>query len=162
MRTFTTTAVTLALGLGVAACSDDAAALSRPDYVTQANAICTGADGQIAPIWEEFWSSVDPAQSPTENEEMFDRFVIVVDETASVWDDSLAALRDLGEPEGDEAELERLFDDFEAALAEFQSLVRAAADGSEEARLALEDEDIFGDVNLRARQYGLDVCGAED
>ena len=72
-------------------------------------------------------------------------------------------LRALGAPEGDEELIERLLDDLDAAVDEFAVLVDAAAAGDEAARDYFDGEG--GDaaidlVNRRARDYGLDVCGA--
>lgn len=167
MRTTAGALLAVALGMGVSACGDDTAALPKSEYVEAANAICGEANAEVEPIWEEFWASLPPDDQDTDaasaSDDMFDRFVVVVDETAEVWGDSLDDLRALGEPEGDEERLERLYDDFETAIGDFQQLVRDAADGSEDAREALdgEGEDPFTEINARARVYGLTVCGTD-
>ena len=55
-------------------------------------------------------------------------------------------------------------DDLEAGFDEMNDIADRAVDGDEAAREALgsEEGDPLADVNRAAREYGLNVCGAED
>lgn len=164
LRTIAGTAAAIAVGLTLASCSDDASAMTKPEYVEAANAICGEANAEVEPIWAAFWDSLDrePARAAGQDD-LFERFVVVVDETADIWDGSLEEIRALGQPAGDEERLERLFDDFEAAIGELQQRARDAADGDDQAREALdgEEQDPFTEINMRAQVYGLTVCGTD-
>ena len=75
-------------------------------------------------------------------------------------DDTAAAL---SKPETADAEIVgSLLDDMEATVDEFTSITRAAADGDAGARELIDDsdDDPMAEVNQRAREYGLTVCGA--
>ncbi|MGI9602671.1 MAG: hypothetical protein ACR2QE_12350 [Acidimicrobiales bacterium] len=160
---FVPTAIVLAIAAG--ACGSDAEALTKSEYIEQADAICQSVDDEIAPMFDEFFSDLESqgidleAEMPTDT--VFVGYARVWNEMVSAWDDSLQDLRALGKPEGDEKMLERLLDDLESALADSVVVVDAAADGSEADRLAMEDYDPFHDVNARARVYGLAVCGSD-
>ena len=108
-RTMAITALAVGVGLLTAACGDDAEALSKPDFVAHANAICQKSNDRINAIFDT------------------------------------------------------LLEDQEAAIAEFAGLMKAAAGGDDAALDALESshEDPFDDINRRAREYGLTVCGEE-
>ena len=56
--------------------------------------------------------------------------------------------------------IDTLLADQQAALDKFQSDIAAAATGDQAALAALDtEEDPFEDIDRRAREYGLTVCG---
>ncbi len=80
-------------------------------------------------------------------------------------EEQLAELRALGAPAEDADLLAALYDDVERALEETNTIIDDAVAGDPEAieRFTSEDaEDPFEDVNRRAREYGLTICGEED
>jgi hypothetical protein len=81
-----------------------------------------------------------------------------------IIDQQLDDIRAFTPPAGDEQLIDTLLDDQEAAIAEFADLMKAAAGGDQAALEALDssNEDPFDDINRRARDYGLTVCGEED
>jgi hypothetical protein len=146
------------------ACGDDAAtALSKPDFVEQANAICQVTTDELAPVWEEMWSSFEALDidDPANQDLVFVKFGEILDVTSPAWREAAGEIRQLGMPEGDQDELTELFDDLESALDEFDVLIDAAIAGDEAARAAMDDTDPMTDVHRRARAYGLDVCGED-
>ncbi len=154
------------LALAAAACGSDAEALSKPEYVEQADAICQRANDQLEPLFETFYADleeqgVDPETEPP-SDSVFVAYQAMMTELADVWGGSLEDLRALAAPEGDENQLERLYDDFETALEDAVRISDAAAEGGSAEREAMEQTDPFHDVNTRARVYGLAVCGSEE
>ena len=94
-----------------------------------------------------------------------------VDEFTAVIENQLADLRVLAAPEGDEDQLAAIYDDLEAVLRAIPQLAAAAAAGDLTAIEQLtsnEDQGhaglravgtAFSDLDNRAAEYGLTVCG---
>ncbi|MDX2380667.1 MAG: hypothetical protein QNM02_13020 [Acidimicrobiia bacterium] len=157
-----TTAIATA-GLIFAACGDDPEPLSKPQFVAQANAICQTTNDQLVPIFENVWAiedDVDPTD-PANELLIFARWDEAMDEVVPIVDEQLDDLRELSPPAEDEDLIETLFADQESAIADFAGLMDAAAGGDQAAMAELELDDPFDDINRRAREYGLTVCGEE-
>ena len=165
-RTTIITALAAGAGLLFAACGDDTEALSKPDFVTQANAICQQSNHQLDQIFETIYADTDDVdwEDPANELLLFVRWDEAMLEVAPIVDQQLDDIRALAPPAGDEELIGALLDDQEAAVAEFATLMEAAADGDQAALEALDssNEDPFDDINRRAREYGLTVCGEED
>ena len=159
-------AVAVAGGLFLAACSDDAEALSKGEFVEQADAICQATNEEVEPAEEEFWSTFEDVDydDPANQDLLFTNFAELVAVTAESWEQQIADLRELKPPAEDAEFLENLLDDFDAALAEMVETTEAAAAGDEAARARMESdtEDPMTDLNRQAREYGMVVCGAEE
>ena len=159
----------ISAGLSLTACGDDtAAALSKPDFVAQADAICATTDAELEPVWDALWAmdDVDLAH-PDELDEadrdlVFTRLADAMDTVGAAWPESIDDIRVLGVPTADAEIGGSLLADREAAVDEFTSNTRAAADGDAGARGLIDDsdDDPMAEVNQRAREYGLTVCGA--
>lgn len=155
----------------VAACGDDgSAALSKEEFVEQADAICAATTERADPIFEEFYATAfaDMPDGPTieaENQMVVEGFDGVLDEVTPLYEAQVDDIRALAAPDGDAELVGDLLADFDSALAEMNELTDAAVDGDPTAIDALTAEDAqdpFADVNARARSYGLAVCGEED
>ena len=147
------------------ACSDDAEALSKPDFIEQADAICQEATDDLDPIWEEFYASWADADwdEPGLQDELIAGFAGVFDEARPRWEQQVDELRELAPPADDAELLESMLDDLEAALEEMDEILTAAVAGDEAARERMDsDDDPMADVNRGAREYGLAVCGSEE
>ena len=159
----TTTIAALAVGasLLVTACGDDTEALSKPDFVAQANAICQVTNDQLDPIFDAVWAETDEIDrdDPANQLLPFVRFHEAMQQVVPIVEQQLADIRALAPPAGDEQLIDELLDDQEAAIAEFATLMAAAADGDEAAMAALDGDDPFDDIDRRARNYGLTACG---
>lgn len=164
-----TVVVGIALGgLLLASCGDDAEALSKPDFVAQANAICQATDVELQPVWEGIWDMdvdfEDPEQlDPEQQELIFVRVAEAMDTIGPTWNESIDDIRALEPPSGDEDTINAMLDDLESAIDDFVATADAAADGDEAARERMDDEteDPMADVNRRAREYGLTICGSD-
>jgi hypothetical protein len=159
MKTTPLLAPAIGVGLLLAACGDDP--LTKDEFVERADALCAETQAEAAPIWESAWSDVESAGPSTGDGQafVFVRMNRAVDELMPLFRGQLESIGEL-EPPSDDAELiGDLLDDFDAALAEFADLMDAAAAGDETAMAALEQDDPMVEVNRRAREYGLTVCG---
>ena len=171
MRRFGVLGPLLAFALVGAACGGDEA-LSKDEYIAQGNAICEDANAQLEAIFSEFFADFSEESTPEEFAELFagdftDQFTAAVE-------GQLADLRDLAAPEGDENLLAALYDDVEGVMDEINQLADDAAAGDPAAieRLAARETDedpshgslpvaatSFDEVDKRAIEYGLTVCG---
>ena len=150
-------------GLLVAACGNDVEALSKPDFIAQANAICEASSAEVDPLIEAVYADFDEEFDPTEaTEDLYVRWAEAMAEIGPIFDLQLDDVRALEPPAQDKDLIETLIDDQEAALTEFTRVVDAAAAGDEAARVRMDEQDLFANVNQRAREYGLTVCGDED
>jgi hypothetical protein len=136
-----------ALLTAAAGCGGDdkqADALSKPEYVKQANAICKAANTKVTAEAEKVFTSAapTPAQIRSYAEKTF--FPIIGQEVKD--------LRALPAPKGDEDTTKAIFDAVDAGLTKAKSdpALLSASDSSSP----------FVDANKKATAYGLTVCGA--
>ncbi len=167
MRRFRILCPLLAFVLLGAACGGDEA-LSKDEYIAQANAICEDSNAQVEAIAAEFFADVPEEPTPDEFAEL--PVGDYVDQYTDVFESQLADLRDLAAPEGDEDLLAALYDDVEARLRAVNALVAEAEAGDPVAieRLTSPEElthgrlraasTAFDEVDERATEYGLTGC----
>jgi hypothetical protein len=138
-------AAALLTAAGCGSSDDDKAdALSKPEYVKQANAICKAATTKVTAEAEKVFTGAapTPAQIKSYAEKTF--FPVIGQEVKD--------LRALPAPEGDEDTTKAIFDAVDAGLAKAKS---------DPALLAASDAgNPFVDANKKANAYGLTVCGA--
>jgi hypothetical protein len=154
--------VAIALGLlAISGCGDDPEPLSKPEFVARADAICEDAQAEAEPLWTTFWADFE--QQADGDVAWYRLFDSLLDELQPITERQLEDLRELAPPAADEELIEGLLDDFEAGIDEMNDLADRAVDGDEAAREALtrEEGDPLADVNRAARDYGLELCGAE-
>lgn len=148
----------------LASCGDDSVeALPKPEFLEQANAICQVAQDKADEVFEGVWADPeDPDMDEAAMQDLlFDRFDVGMEQLMPIYLDMIGELRSLGAPEGDEDLLATLLDDLESGIEEFDELLDAAAEGDIAAREALDGDDPMVDLNRRAREYGLTVCGED-
>jgi hypothetical protein len=157
---------------GVAACGDDSVdALSKDDYVAEANAICAATNDVVNAEFEEFFMTTfadlpDGANTPEEAHTVVEAMDAMFDGAITPsLEEQIAELRALGAPDGDADALTALYDDFDRALYAYNATLDDAVAGDEDAMEGIGSgsaEAIFDDVDQRARDYGLTECGAQD
>lgn len=132
--------------------TDSGEALTKAEFVKQGNAICKEGNDKIESEFEQLAEekNLKENQKPPQ---------AVLDEAAETIlvpgiGKQIEELRALGNPEGDDGEVEDLLTGAEEALEEAE----------EDPSVLTEDEDSgpFVQVNKEAREYGLTVCGEED
>lgn len=147
-RTALLPALLLLLGPAFVACGGDdessapapaAEALSKADFVAEANEICASGNGEILTALEEF-----PDEPSDEELEQAAEEVLVPN--LQQQHDDIAAL---GVPEGDE-------DAVQAILDALQSGIDAVEEDA--ATLLASDDDPFDEANDLAGSYGLEEC----
>jgi len=158
----------LAFAVVGAACGGDVA-LSKDEYIAQADAICEDANAQFDAINLEFANLPDPSNPEEFAEPLAADFI---DQFTAVLEEQLADLRALASPEGDENLLAAIYDDLEAVLRAIRQLAAAAAAGDLEAIEQLPSQEdqghaglrvvatAFSELDVRANEYGFTVCGA--
>ena len=135
--------VLIVSGIGVmTACGSDAKeAISKSDFITQANALCAKTQDAIAA------GETALGDEPTEEQ--------VTGYIADIGNEILAAnksIRALGLPDGDEALLNGILDETDAIA---NSIV------ADPASVLSADDNPFAAPNERFTAYGLTVCGEE-
>jgi hypothetical protein len=163
MLTIAVGAALLTAGCGIQ--GDDAEALTKPDFVAEANAICQTSNDRLDPIFEAVYADLDDVDwdDPDNQLLIFKRFDVALEQAVPIIDQQLDDVGALEPPADDKDLIETLLADQAAAVSEFTRLMNAAADGDQAALAALDtEEDPFDDIDRRAREYGLTVCGESD
>jgi hypothetical protein len=131
-------ALVAALALAAAGCGGDdettAEPLTKEEFITQADEICTEGNEELAT--EE--------QPDPENLDAF-----ITDTLAPNLQEQHDGIAALGVPEGDEEEIESLLDNLQEGI-----------DALEEDPNTLTEGGPFVEVNRQATEYGLQVCGS--
>lgn len=150
----------------LAGCGDDeAAALTKPEFITQADTICQAAQDEIVPIFDVVWEGFDELDEddPADQNVIFERYNGAVEAAVPIWAEMADDIRALNPPTDDRALITAMLDDLKTGLDEMQNITSAAADGDTTARESMDNDELdpLVDVNRRAREYGLSVCGDE-
>ncbi|MCL1595296.1 MAG: hypothetical protein M3132_13185 [Actinomycetia bacterium] len=168
MRRFSIMGLLVAFALVVAACGGDEA-LSKDEYIAQANAICANTNTQLEAVASETFADLPDEPTPEEIAEVL--VDVFIDQFTAALEAQLADLRALAAPEGDANLLAAFFDEVEVVLAGINQVADAAATGDPaaiEQLTASEDSGkgglrvvatAFSEVDKRAIEYGLTVCG---
>lgn len=144
----TATGLLAAVALAVAGCggSDDKGpdALTKPEYVKQADAICKVASGKVTTVAQVVFTKAQP--SAAEIRSFADKTFL------PVFERELKDLRALVPPKGDEATTTAIYDAVQTGLDKADK---------DPALLGVSDSTgPFADANAKANAYGLTVCGA--
>lgn len=150
------------------ACGDDAEALSKPEFIEQADAICESTNAELDATFDQFFADMEAEfesddfdfDDPDFQDRFFATFAETMQAVEPIFERQLDELRALRPPEEDRELVDGLLDDLEAVFEQFAERADAAAAGDVSARGFIDaDEDPFADVNAGARAYGLTDCG---
>lgn len=153
--------------LGAVACADDTetaeAALTRDEFIEQADAICQRVNDEAEPHFEATWASLEGIDEESEEGQdvVFAAFDDLLETVGPMWRTMADEIGALAPPTEDRELIDTLVQDLQAAIDEMDRTIDAAVGGDEEARRALDDTDPMEDVNRRAQAYGMAVCGAD-
>lgn len=137
--------VTLAVCVGLAACGSES--LTRDEYIKQADAICKDFDAKQKEL---------PAPaSIADFEELTDKAKPLIEEQVS-------QLRDLDAPEEIEKQTEEAYDLLDRQVPKLDELKQAAKENDTEEiqKVAESAGKLSTQVNAKAREIGLKVCGS--
>lgn len=140
-------AFTLLPTLGAAGCGgDDDDALTKEEFIAQANQACVDGDEEIDQAAEKRFGNTDPSRAE------FKQFTLetVVPRVQTTIDE----IRDLAAPEGDEDQINAFLDAVQADLDQVEE------DQVEEDPLAIRSpqNDLFVEPDRLAREYGIEEC----
>ena len=141
------TTMLVAAGCG----GDDEDSLTKAEFVKQANAICTAGDEEINQRLESFLKENEPSGQRLTDAQLTEGAEEVLLPSLRKQVDKIAAL---GTPSEDGEEAEEIVQGAEEALEEVEDEPALAAPQT-------GDRNPFAEVNEKAREYGLDVCGSE-
>ena len=117
-----------------------AAALTKDEFITQADQICSDGDAAIQAAQPDFGAS-----GPSED----DINAFVTDTLVPNLQSQHDAIAALGVPTGDEDTISSLLDQLQSAIDGIKADPSSVASG----------QDTFADVNKAAADYGLKKCG---
>jgi hypothetical protein len=140
------------MGVGLVACGDDGGGktLSKKDFVEQANAMCKTGNDEVNKVFEDAFPNPDESSDPKLAGDLFLKKALPRLRRLT------ADLRDLKPPKEMQKEVAKLLDDVDAVIDDVEKQVKK----DPEAYFS-QEEDPFADVNQRARDLGLTVCGDE-
>jgi hypothetical protein len=143
-------AAAVVAGCGSSDDSSDTTALTKQQFVTQADAICKQGNTEIEEGFESFAKENDIPKnqepSKAQGKELVETVLVPSVETQS------EGIHALGVPSGDEDEISAMLDALDEGVEE--------AEEDPEALFASKS-DPFAKPNELARDYGLKVCGQE-
>lgn len=123
-----------------AACGDDSVdALSKDDYVAEANVICTATNDVVNAEFEEFFMTTfadlpEGANTPEEAHTVIEAMDAMFDGAITPgFEEQIAELRALGAPQGDAEALTALYDDFDRAHDAYNATLDDAVAGDGDA-----------------------------
>ncbi|MDQ3645716.1 MAG: hypothetical protein M3345_02130 [Actinomycetota bacterium] len=136
--------VAIALGSPLASCSDGA--LSKEEFIAQADAICKQADEQT----ETLATPTSPAEAGG-----------FVEKAQEITGESVRKIRELEPPAGDEDTIETMLNKVEEALAYLPTMAEAAQakDLKTLQEAGRQLQATAGEAQKIARDYGFEVCG---
>ena len=128
--------------------SETSAALSKAEFVKQADAICAKGNEAIEGEVEEFAedNDVDIEKPTAEQQEE-----VIADVVAPATRQQIEEIAELGVPSGDEEQIEAMIESVETGTDELE----------EQPELLLEEKNPLADGSKLARAYGLKECGEE-
>lgn len=141
----------IALVVGCGGGDDDeatASSITKAEFIKQADAVCEKTTKQAQ---ADFRAYLKEGARIEEEELSAEDYAAIVVETVMTpnYEQEFEELRDLGAPNGDEDEVEKLIvareEDLEAAQAEPE-------------RFARESEKVFAQSSKLAKEYGLQAC----
>jgi hypothetical protein len=139
----------VATGCGDDDGGDDEGSLTKAAFVKKANAICAAGDEEVQEKVASFFQKNPPSGGRLTEKELTEGSEAILIPSLRKQVDKIAAL---GIPSEEGEEAEEIVEGAEEALAEVEAEPRLAAPQT-------GDENPFAEVNEKAREYGLDVCG---
>ena len=123
--------------------SSTTAALSKPEFIKQADAICTKGNKAEAAAQKKAFGSGQPSQKE------FEQFVSAT--LIPSVQGQISGVEALTPPAGDEATVKKMLDDSQAALDKLKS---------DPTLILQQNSDPFAQANQELKAYGLKVCGS--
>src|SRR6478672_13036806 len=143
-------AVVAGCGSSSSETTETTASISKAEFLTQGNAICKAGNKEINEGYEEF-SKENNLNHKKPSKAQFEELseTVLIPSVSKQIDE----VRELGTPEGEEAEIEEFLGNAEEALEELEE--KPSLSGAE------GKEEPFFNVNKEATAIGLAACGAE-
>ena len=137
-------------GCGSSDDSSDTTALTKQQFIAQADAICKKGNTEINEGFESFAKENDIPKNQEPSKEQGKEIVETV--IVPSIDSQAEGIRALGVPSGDEDEISAMLDSLEEAVEEAEEDPEA---------LFTSKSDPFAEPNELAQDYGLKTCGEE-
>jgi hypothetical protein len=142
--------VVIVAGCGSSDDSSDTTALTKQQFIAQADAICKKGNTEINEGFESFAKENDIPKNQEPSKEQGKEIVKTV--IIPSIDSQAEGIRALGVPSGDEDEISAMLDSLDEAVEEAEEDPEA---------LFTSKSDPFAEPNELAQDYGLKTCGEE-
>jgi pyruvate/2-oxoglutarate dehydrogenase complex dihydrolipoamide acyltransferase (E2) component len=128
--------------------SSNAPALSKAEFIKQGDEICSNAAKSFAEGVVKFMSEngIDESEGPSEEQEE----ELITEVILPAYQTQAEELGELGPPKGEEDAVAEIVTGFEEVV----------ADGEGDPSSVVGGDDPFADAKSKAREFGLQVCGA--
>lgn len=142
-------AAVLLAALASACGGGDDEALSKPEYIKQANAICADFNKQIATAAEKEFAGVE-----TEADLTPDKARGFMEAALPKFESTIEKLRELAPPEGDAEAVDRIY-----AAGDMESeKIASSLDSDDEVVALVASSEVTPQFQKQSMAYGLDTC----
>ena len=167
-KSFLLACIVGALAFAAAGCGGDdkggggGEPLTKPEFISQADAICKKYEEKGESIKPEGLPSDFDPTSPNATDEQLDKFGDFIEEVVDVFRGEVDELRDLTPPADFQTDYNRALELLDETGNEYEEASEAAHDADrDKIKEKLEEADRHSnDANKIAKDYGLKVCGA--
>jgi len=140
-----------AIVAGCGSSSDETTALTKTQFVAQADAICKQGNAEIESEFEAFAkkNNIDENEEPSKAQKAELSETILAPNVKNQAEE----IGDLEAPSGDEDEISAMLDSLDEGVEEVEANPQAPSESKQ--------PNPFGPANKIAKEYGLEVCGQE-
>jgi len=135
-------------------------ALSKEDFISQADAICTKHDNEFANEIESTFPTVDPTSANTSDEDL-KKFEEPLRATHDLRSRQVDELRALTPPEGFQGQWDKVLTFLDSSVEALANAADAVGDADREAMAAAfaKGQEGSDEADAIAKAYGFKVCG---
>ena len=151
MKRITATAVLLA-AFAAGCGGDDDEALSKPEYVKQANAICERFNKQVEAEAEKTLAGVEREEDLTP-----EKARAFMEATLPKFESTVEDLKALEAPEGDQEAVDKIY----AAADKESAVIADSMDGDDEVVQLVLSSAVTPEFEKQSKAYGLETCASD-
>ena len=130
--------------------SSTVAALTKPEFIAAADAICAKYTDEMNPIFGALFTSGEPQPSAVQDS---------LGKVLDLYTKQIAELRALEPPAGDEPQISALWADADKSVSDTRTKI---ADADAAMEILQSDEDPFAALDEKAKAYGFKNCAGEE
>jgi hypothetical protein len=149
MRRIVAIGIVAVLAAALGACGGSDKALSKADYVTQAEAICKAGNDKVTAFSKQFGANPSLAEIKK----------AYTDQLLPIYASELDQLKALHPPKADKAAIDKMLGDLSDGTDQAKTAIAGAQTENDFAKL--DEPAGLKKASAEAKAYGLDTCGEE-